>query len=255
MTLDKERIKKRFTRAAATYDDQAVIQLKVADRLLTLLDQHAALPPRKVLEIGCCTGMLTSRLAQRYRGLEKLYVNDLVPDFNPLVANRVAEHVSPEFLAGDIETVALPENIDLVISSSTFHWLNDLPSLFGRLVTHMAPEGTLAFSMYSIHNLMELRELTGIGLKYYGLEQIKAMVGKHFLVLACEEELITFKFRDPLDILHHLRETGVNALDGSLWSRSRLTDFITQYKHRFTEGNLVRLTYHPVYCIARKKEK
>lgn len=254
MTLDKDRIKKRFTRAAPTYDDQAVIQFKVADRLLNLLGQHEPLPPARVLEIGCCTGLLTSRLAQRYLPLKKLYVNDLVPEFRRMVAGRVNDHVPLEFLEGDIETIALPHDLDLVVSSSTFHWLADLPSLFGRLAAHMAPEGTLAFSMYSCCNLMELRELTGIGLQYYGLSEIKTLVTEHFRILACEEELITFKFRDPLDILHHLRETGVNALASSPWSRSRLNAFIAEYKLRFAAGDLVRLTYHPLYCIARKKD-
>lgn len=253
MTLNKNRIKKRFARAAATYDNQAVIQLKVADRLLTLLGRYTARPPKRVLEIGCCTGLLTSQFAELYSGLTKLYVNDLVPEFKQIVANRVAGNVNVDFLEGDIETVALPDDIDLVISSSTFHWLDDLPSLFSRLAEHMTPEGTLAFSMYSRDNLWELREITGIGLNYYGLDELKRLVAQHFRVLACEEELVTFKFRDPLDILHHMRETGVNSIDEDLWSRSRLNDFIKQYRDRFADQDMVRLTYHPVYFIARNK--
>ncbi|MDH3329053.1 MAG: methyltransferase domain-containing protein, partial [Desulfobulbaceae bacterium] len=180
MTLNKDRIKKRFARAAATYDNQAVIQLKVADRLLTLLARHAALPPKKVLEIGCCTGLLTSQLAEQYSGLTMLYANDLVPAFQQIVANRVAGNVNLDFLEGDIETVALPVDIDLVISSSTFHWLNDLSSLFSRLAEHMTPQGTLAFAMYSKNNLWELREITGIGLHYYGLDELKRLVSQYF---------------------------------------------------------------------------
>jgi len=250
--MDKDRIKMRFARAAATYDNQAVIQYKVADRLLTMLSQHEPIPPKKVLEIGCCTGLLTRRLAKQYRGLEKLYVNDLVADFSPLVAYRVPPDVNLEFLEGDIECIALPSDLDLVISSSTFHWLNDLSSLFTRLANHMTLEGTLAFSMYSSKNLLELREITGIGLNYFGIEEIRAFVAEHFQVLAYEEELITFKFRKPVDILRHLRETGVNALDGTSWNRTRLADFTTEYQRRFQDAGFVRLTYNPVYCVARK---
>ena len=254
MTLNKERIRKRFHRAAETYDDQAVIQFKVADRLLTLLRQHEAIPPRRVLEIGCCTGLLTSRLVNLYRGLEKLYVNDMVPEFESKVIDRVSGYVDLNFLSGDIENIPLPGNLDLVISSSTFHWLDDLPVLFDRLAEKMTPESTLAFSMYSNKNLQEFREITGIGLHYYGFEELTGMVAKHFQVLAREEELITFKFNDPLDILHHLRETGVNAVREEQWDRSDINDFIARYRDRFGEGELVRLTYHPFYCIARKTQ-
>jgi malonyl-ACP O-methyltransferase BioC len=251
MIPDKQRIKARFTRAAVTYDDQAVIQHRVADRLLTLLGQHAPLPPKRVLEIGCCTGMLTRRLVDLYRGLDTLYVNDLVPEFREPVARRAGEIANLEFIAGDVEAVALPRDLDLVISSSTFHWLQDLPSLFARLADHMTPEGTLAFSMYSSSNLLEIREITGIGLRYYSPAETRSMVARHFEVLACEEELISFKFRDPQDILRHLRETGVNALAGKSWTRSDLAGFRAEYEKRFLENGRVRLTYHPLYCIAR----
>ena len=252
MTLNKERIRQRFTRAAQTYDRQAVIQLRVADRLLTLLKHHDALTPQRVLEIGCCTGLLTNRLVQEFSGLHELYVNDLVPDFKPLVANRIAAAVDPVFLEGDVESMELPYNLDLVISSSTFHWLEDLGSLLRRLAEHLTPRGTLAFSMYSSRNLWELREITGIGLDYYGLDELKKLVAENFTVLACDEEMITFTFQDPLTLLHHLRETGVNALEGSLWNRARLQNFIKEYKARFEDQDQVSLTYHPVYFIARK---
>lgn len=252
MTLNKDRIKTRFAKAAATYDDQAIIQHKVADRLLTLLVQHTDSAPKRALEIGCCTGLLTSRLANLYREMDKLFVNDLVPEFKQVIVERVAGTVGLEFLAGDIESVTLPDNLNLVISSSTFHWLDDPASLFAKLAARMAPESTLAFAMYSRNNLWELREITGIGLQYYDPAELQEMVAKHFKVLAFEEEQITFKFQAPLDILHHLRETGVNSLIDSQWSRTYLSDFVKRYQSRFTEQNSVRLTYHPVYCIARK---
>lgn len=253
MNQMKERIKKRFCRAAATYDEQAVIQFKVADRLLTLLGQHAIIPPEKVLEIGCCTGLLTSRLVKLYPGTSKLYVNDLVPDFKNAVTERIPPNIDYDFLAGDIETISLPADLDLVISSSTFHWLDDLESFFTRLKKHMSPEGILAFSMYSTGNLAEIRELTGIGLDYLNPEVLEKLTARHFQVLNFEEELITFKFTDPVDILHHLRDTGVNALDSAPWNRRDLHNFIRRYRDRFTDGELVSLTYHPVYCIAQNR--
>lgn len=254
MNRNKEKIKRRFTRAAATYDQQAVIQFKVADRLLNLIGQHAIVPPQKIFEIGCCTGLLTERIVDRFPGTSTLYINDLIPGFKQIVSDRITRNIHFEFIEGDIETVPLPDELDLVISSSTFHWLEDLPSLLIRLKEKITPEGLLAFSMYSVHNLKEIKEIAGIGLSYPDPEQLKDMVGQHFQVLTFEEELITFKFNDPLDILRHLRETGVNALDGPTWSRSRLKEFIKLYRSRFSDNDHVRLTYHPVYCVARKSE-
>lgn len=253
MQPDKKNIYRRFARAAATYDRQAFIQQRVAERLLNLLDRHCPLPPRRLLEIGCSTGILTCMLARRCRGLETLYVNDLVPQFNGLVRNKVGDAVHLVFLPGDIETIALPASLDLVVSSSTFHWLRDLPALFHRLHDRMAAGSTLCFAMYGPHNLRELREMTGIGLDYPTVTGLKKMVGARFKVLTCEEELLTVHFADPRALLDHLRQTGVNALGTEPWTRRRLSEFIRRYADRFGGPEGVVLTYHPVYCIASRE--
>jgi malonyl-ACP O-methyltransferase BioC len=251
MSINKELIQQRFSRAAATYDREAAVQHRVADRLTTLLGQHIGLPPKRILEIGCCTGLLTRKLTTLYQGAT-LFANDLVPEFKTPVTEKTAAARGIVFLEGDIETLALPRDIDLVISSSTFHWLTDFPALVRRLSERITPEGTLAFSMYSAENLLELREITGVGLRYSSLRAIRECVAEHFHVLAGEEEHITYRFKTPLDLLQHLRRTGVNSLDTSAWNRSRLQSFSREYQARFGDGNHVRLTYHPVYLIARK---
>lgn len=249
---DKRKIRQRFARAAATYDRQAVVQRGVAERLLHLLASHMGEQPRRVLEIGCCTGILTAGLVRRYPGITDLFANDLVPQFEPLVAARIPPGVRLEFLGGDIEAIPLPDALDLVISSSTLHWLENLPDLLDRLHARMARHATLCFSIYGPGNLRELRELTGIGLDYHSLAELRRMVGQRFTVVACEEELITHHCPDPLALLQHLRQTGVNALATEPWSRPRLGDFIRQYERRFGRQGRVGLTYHPVYCLARK---
>ncbi|GBE53736.1 malonyl-[acyl-carrier protein] O-methyltransferase [bacterium BMS3Bbin14] len=255
MRPDKQTIRQRFTRAAATYDRQAVIQQRVADRLLALLAEFSGPPPRRALEIGCCTGLLTSRLVRQYGNIETLYVNDLVSRFEPRIAAAIpAGRTNLVFLAGDIETLDLPPALDLVISSSTFHWLEDLPALLNRLKDRMAPGSRLAFSLYGRDNLRQVREITGIGLDYYRLSELRELVGRHFSVLACEEERHTFTFADPLALLHHLRDTGVNSLAPGPWGRKRLHSFDREYRHRYGDQEGVALTYHPLYCLARKED-
>ncbi len=254
MRPDKQTIRQHFVRAAATYDRQAVIQQRVADRLLALLAAFGGPPPRRVLEIGCCTGLLTSRLVRQYEHIKTLYVNDLISRFEPQVAAAIPAAVNLVFLAGDIETLDLPPALDLVISSSTFHWLEDLPALLNRLKDRMAPGSRLAFSLYGRDNLREVREITGIGLDYYRLGELRELVGRHFSVLTCEEERHTFTFADPLALLHHLRETGVNALAPGPWGRKQLHSFDREYRDHYGGQEGVALTYHPLYCLACKED-
>jgi malonyl-CoA O-methyltransferase len=250
---DKRKIKQRFARAAATYDRQAEVQQRVADRLLHLLARHMETPPQQVLEIGCSTGMLTGQLPVLLPELQTLFINDLVPECKTLVRKKVGAGTNLVFLEGDIEKMALPAGLDLVVSSSTFHWLTDLPALLDRLYEAMAPRGLLCFSLYGPSNLMELREITGIGLDYSTLADLQKLVERNFALLAAEEDTLTMRFPDPLAMLQHLRQTGVNALGSKPWTRSRLHDFSQEYSNRFGSKGGVPLTYHPLYCLARKK--
>ncbi|HHO48095.1 MAG TPA: malonyl-[acyl-carrier protein] O-methyltransferase BioC [Desulfobacteraceae bacterium] len=253
MRPDKDTIRRRFARAAATYDQQSVIQRRVAERLLGLLDRYPPPSPRRLLEIGCSTGILTVALARRYRGLATLYANDIVPEFEVPVREKTGDAVNLVFLPGDIETTALPADLDLVISSSTLHWLHDLPALLARLHERMTVGGILCFSLYGPENLRELRKVAGIGLDYFSVADLRKMVGSTFRVLACEEELLTVYFADPRTLLDHLRQTGVNALDPAPWTRKRLNDFIRQYRRCYGGPDGVVLTFHPVYCVAARE--
>ena len=72
MRLNKDKIRLRFARAAATYDSEAVVQLKVAKRLMALLREYVITPPARMLEIGSCTGLLTAQLHTMFKDISTI---------------------------------------------------------------------------------------------------------------------------------------------------------------------------------------
>jgi malonyl-CoA O-methyltransferase len=255
MLIDKHLIQLRFAQAASTYEQEATVQLRVAEWLLALLAAAApALQPAQILEIGCCTGLLTERLLALYPNTAQLSLCDLVQAFETCVCNKISNfRGSTRFLAGDIENVQLPGHYDLIISSSTLHWVHDLPALCGKLRASLNPEGILAFSLYGKDNLKEIRDITGVGLVYRTLEQLRAVVAKQFEILVAEESLETLWFPDPRSVLQHLRATGVNAIRQQSWTRSQLHAFTSEYVERFSGDQGVRLSYHPLFIVARPR--
>ncbi|MGI6656721.1 MAG: malonyl-ACP O-methyltransferase BioC [Desulfobulbus sp.] len=255
MIPDKERIRLRFEQAAGTYEQAAAVQHRVADRLLALLGQSVPeARPRMVLEIGCCTGLLTEKLLDHYPGIAHLTVSDLVAAFEPDIRRKMhgRSGTALTFLAGDIEAVALPERYDLIISSSTLHWVHDLPALCAKLHDHLVPGGILALSLYGERNLWEIRELTGTGLSYRPLAALQAIVGARFQLLAGTESLEREWFPDPMAVLQHLRATGVNSIGRkACWTRRQLANFVHDYADRFSGEQGVSLTYHPLFLVAR----
>ncbi len=252
--VDKDLLRQQFRRAAASYERQAVIQQLAAGRLLDLLAEHSVSPPQRVLEIGCCTGLLTRSLVTRFSGIRELILNDLVPDFADRL-DLANLGTAVRLLPGDIEELPLPGGLDLVLSASTFHWLHDLDGLLAKLAACLRPGGLLAFSLYGPENLREIRALTGIGLRYRSLAEITVRLSRHFTLLHSSSELVTLRFAQPQDALRHLRQTGVNALSRSSWSRARLEQFCAEYRRCFsTDDGGVALSYHPLYFVARRDE-
>ncbi len=255
MIPNKKLIEQRFAKAASTYEDQAAIQHIVADELLTSLYPLVAAPPSSILEVGCCTGLLTRRLLERFPDVGSFTAVDLVESFRPYVEGKMSGiNGRGTFISGDIESIEITGTYDLIVSSSTFHWMHDLPSLFRKLHRHLHSQGLLAISLYGTHNLIEIRDITQIGLAYDSLCTIREYISECFTVLKDFESRNLLFFPSPMAVLQHLRQTGVNAIGAKAWTPRQLKRFINEYEQRFSDKQGVRLTYHPMYIIAAPKK-
>ena len=255
MIPDKKLIRLRFEQAAATYEQHATVQHRVAEHLLTMLLQAApGLRPAQALEIGCCTGLLTQRIFECFPELSHLTISDLVAAFEDCVCRKVgAKADNITFIAGDIESIRLPGSYELIISSSTLHWVHDLPALCAKLHRHMHKDGIFALSLYGKDNLREIREVSGVGLVYRNLDQLLTVMSERFEILSAEEARELLWYDDPLAVLKHLRATGVNSIGQQAWTRRQVGEFIEQYQILFGGEQGVRLTYHPMFVVARPR--
>ena len=132
--------------------------------------------------------------------------------------------------------------------------------------------------------MKEIRELTGNGLPYRSREELEVALSPHFDILYSEEELIPLSFEDPIKVLYHLKQTGVNGLSTQSSPTGKQENdlcciTITIQKiilrtispnsnglvvtcnssvnvtcRNLLEGTSVSLTYHPIYIIAKKKK-
>ena len=87
--------------------------------------------------------------------------------------------------------------------------MHDLPSLFRKLHRHLHSQGLLAISLYGTHNLIEIRDITQIGLAYDSLCTIREYISECFTVLKDFESRNLLFFPSPMAVLQHLRQTGV----------------------------------------------
>ena len=111
----------------------------------------------------------------------------------------------------DIEQIPLTGKFDLIVSASTFQWLARPRATFAKLAAHLNTNGWLIFSTFGKNNFKELKAVTGQGLEYRSIVELSAWLSSEYDILYTEEQIHMLKFSDPLDILRHVKKTGVNA--------------------------------------------
>lgn len=248
-SIDKELVARRFSHSRSTYDREAHVQQQVAAKMMRML---AAERFRHIVEFGCGTGSY-SRLLLHTAQPETLLLNDLCREMEESV-RELCDGAAVRFVPGDAERLDFPEGTDLITSCSTLQWFNDPAAFFVRCHHALAKNGILAFSTFGAENMHEIRQLTGHGLNYLPIEELQALLTPHFDVLHAEEEIVSLPFTSPQAVLKHLKQTGVTGTEKRMWTRGRLQSFCGEYIDKFSDADgSVKLTYHPIYIIARKK--
>lgn len=250
--MNKTLIAKRFAKAASVYDKEAVIQLSIAQRTAHLL-QEVWQPTKapEILEIGCGTGFLTQLLLE-YFSPHRLWANDLCDTMEKHLPMNEEKKIF--FLPGDAEEIAFPQQKDLIASCSTIQWFNNTASFFLKCHNSLTANGVIALSTFGPDNFIEIKKLLGQGLSYPDLEQLKEELSPYFKLHIAEEKKHTLLFNTPMNVLRHLKDTGVTGTGHYQWNRQKLNHFCDEYTKQFcTTNNKVTLTYHPIYLIGEKK--
>ena len=242
-------VRRRFSAASVSYDAEAQAQRQIASRLWALAAAHIV-PAAAILEIGAGTGLLTQHILSAQP--KSLTVNDLYT--SPQV--QALAQQEPDVLTvreGNAETLDFCGPFGAICSASTVQWFADIPAFFARCAGVLPKGGLLAFSSFLPGNLQEVAELTGVGLTYGSAAQLQGQLAPHFELLAMEQSDITLRFASPRHVLLHLRHTGVTGIRSVVWGKNSYKDFVARYTARYGNEQGVRLTYRPVYVLAKCK--
>jgi malonyl-CoA O-methyltransferase len=241
--INKDFLKKRFSKSFDSYRQQAQVQNTMAQSLIELVKEHGQ-KYESILEIGAGEGLLTEYIKTRLR-YKSLTINDLCPEAKIYASNIAAE---AEFIQGDIETINLEEQYDLIIANAVFQWVEDLPGLLKKLKNALTANGLLVFSTFGPTNLKEVKELSGQGLDYYSLDMLKSIVTNEFRCLHSSEAHFKLVFPSAMDIIQHLSKSGTNAFSKP-WSKTRLKNFCSEYEKSYPVDNGYILSYHAQYFL------
>jgi malonyl-CoA O-methyltransferase len=247
------------------------VQREAGTRMLERLDL-VRLQPRRVLDAGCGTGLLTRALRSRYPAAQLVGI-DLSPamlrqaSFPGGLWGRLAQRVrgtAALHACADIERLPLAgASVDLVCSGFALEWVADLRRALAELHRVLARGGLLMFATLGPDTLKELRSAlagTGAAPAPSALADMHdigdALVEAGFADPVMDMEIFTLTFGDLRDLLRDLRESGTRAprpgapgLRGRTW----LSALAQRYESFRREGRLPA-TFEVVYGHAWKPE-
>lgn len=121
---------------------------RVADPQVTwgrrVLDRLPLRGDETVLDAGCGTGRLTAELLARLPQGRVLAVDasaEMLRVAREQLVPRFGDRVG--FVQADLQTLRLPDHVDAIFSTATFHWVLDHPRLFRHLHDVLVPGGRL----------------------------------------------------------------------------------------------------------------
>lgn len=236
--MNKDLIQTRFSKSLSSYNENAKIQKKMAEKLATLLNKTHY---KKVLEIGCGTGFLTELLNKSIK-FGNYTAIDIVPD-----CENYINSINPEinFIQADIENFSL-EKYDLIIANASLQWVNDFQNMIETLKNSLSNDGELVFSTFGKENFKEISFITGTTLDYYSTKELEEFFPKSEII----SEIHIMAFNTPKEVLRHLQLTGVNALESKTWTKKDLTKFENGYRNICPQKPT--LTYNPIYINITK---
>ena len=155
--IDKSKVKRFFSKRAATYDAHAHLQARMGDQLLDRMVASLE-SPDVILDIGAGTGRIALALAEQFPQATVLCA-DIAHGMTTRAAAKSRERDIPVIpLTADAELLPLrAESVDLVVSNAAFQWLNDLRYMLHEAARTLRPGGEIWFTMLGHRTLWELR--------------------------------------------------------------------------------------------------
>lgn len=236
---DKRRLAAKFSAAASSYDENASIQKKIAERLWR--SWHSAMTDANVapeifnslIEAGPGTGLFT-RFYAPFFDENCLTLWDL---------SNVPEDLPGKHMVCDAETeiLTLPtSSVDGVVTSSALQWFNSPCRFIAESARVLSSGGWLVMSVFGPHTFREIREN-----HFPSYESVNSWLEESGMkVLVSEEIEETVNFDNTRQLMRHIKHTGVNGYkpDAANVGLAR----------RLMESGLRDLTYHWMFFVARK---
>ena len=256
--IDKNTVRTNFSKNAESYDDNASVQKKCAERLVDIIDLEYF---SKMLEVGCGTGFYTGVLKKKFPDSDITAI-DIAKDMIEVARKKMGGH-GVNFEVSDGEELSGRERFELITSNSSFQWFGNLERTFSGFREVLTSGGVLCFSMYGPETFCEFRDVleTHLGKgrwlsasQFSSAREVEELLKRHFDDVEIFEEKFTVDFLSIWDFLQNIKKTGARGegISGGFLGKYTLKEMEKTYIEKF--GGIVA-THHVMFCRAKARER
>lgn len=238
LTPDKESIAKNFYKSRLVYEENALVQKKMAEKLVSFL----AAAYDTILEIGIGSGTLT-KLVYPACTFKQYYAIDIIEENKDFLEKQFPKIRYSCFDMDSIKDFCPQQTFHLILSNAVIQWSANPAQLIQTCMEHLSPNGTLALSFFGEKNFYEIKDIFGVGLSYLSHNEINE-IGKKYEIVHSSQEILELRFPDTISLLRHIKNTGVGGMSHTAVKKEQLKQYAEIYQNR--------LTYNPVYLILKK---
>jgi malonyl-CoA O-methyltransferase len=266
MTLDQVAIARAFSRAASSYDEHALLQREVGERLMERLD-GLKFQPRRILDLGCGTGVQAQALSQRFPEAGLLAMDLALPMLQVAKRRRGWWKKRFDLTQGNASALPLADaGFDLVYSSLMLQWHDDPARILAGLRRILRPGGLLLVSTFGLDTLKELRsawasadEGPHVG-RFTDVQRLgSALTRAGFAEPVLDTDWIRTTYSSPRELMRELQGIGATNADAdrlrSLTAPGKLRAMLKAYEAYRQDDGLYPATWEVVYASAWAPEE
>ena len=266
ITYDKKQLSNSFSRFAPLYNEHAIVQHEIGQRLLERC-QLLRQPVKRVLDLGSGTGMFLKPLQKLFPKAHIIGVDLSLGMVEYAQKQRSLWQSwfepSHNFVA-DMDALPFADNsIDLIFSNCVFQWSHHLPSLFSELKRCLTPDGSMFFSTFGPQTLHEIKQCWANIDSQQHVHDFVPLQSIGDTLLSCgfaqpvvDQECITLEYQSLSQLLKDLKNTGARNLSPKrqkgLTPPSSLKKLETLFAQELKKQGHFGCTYEVIYGHAIK---
>ena len=283
-SFSRQHIQQHFNHAAPSYDDAAILQKTVAERIDERLEL-TTIEPKTILDLGAGTGLLTEKVIRRYPNAQ-LFAVDLSPSMlniatprftaprwpalntkvnqflqNCKLTKALATRTGAIAINADVYQLPFADNsVDLIVSNLMLQWCDDLDSVFAEFRRVLRSEGLLMFTTFGPDTLKELRYAwQKVDANYEHVNNFidmhdigDALIRNGFGQPVMDMEIFTLTYDKPMGVLKDLKAIGATNANkqrnNGLMGKQRFASMLNAYEElRNPNDNKIPATYEVVH--------